>query len=1058
MTIDNILSTTGTGRLSDNDRLQLCQWNQFVPPAVHRCVHQMIHERSLLQADAIAVWAWDGIWSYRQLDEISTKFAHLLVNKHNVQPETFILICAEKSRWTPVAMLAVIKAGGAFVLVDPIHPPQRLKQMSDQVAAPLALESASCVSLAPNIVPKWLVIEEAYSRLKEKDHSLPMVPVSPFHALYVVFTSGSTGKPKGAVMTHSGYASSACHISAPIQLSPESRVLQFASYAFDVSVSDHLLTLLAGGCICIPSPTERDLATAINKMQVNWACLTPSVARTIRPARVPGLQHLVLAGEAVTQIDLGLWAPTSADLINMYGPAEHAIGVTVQGAMGATATPGCIGKAHAAVCWIVDPEDHDQLVPVGEVGELLVQGPALSRGYINDPVHTTAAFIEAPKWLSRGNKTASMYKTGDLDMMAKVRGQRVELGEVEHHLLKCCPEADEVIAEVVSTNSSTQLVVFLYAPKMNENTSKASSDQHLFHPPSAKFQEQSHSILSALEQLVPCYMVPSAIFRITHIPLTKTGKTDHRLLKEQYHQLLQQQCKIDKPALNKAVITPREEKLQCLWAEVLNIPPESIGRDDDWLALGGDSLMAMMLVSRARDTGLIMTMHDVFRHLRLSDLAASVGKVPCSLEEVQAPFSLLPDAPDVRQAILQTASKRGGSEVEDIYPCLEFQSWFCRLSMTMENNWTAEVEVILSPELSEERLAHAWMTVVQAHPMLRTHIVWLKESGPFWQVVRKEGLPMEIVTADQGPPRRKNIWGFNQPLARLYKQQNTLRLLFHHTGWDLQAISVVFQQLGRAYDGQTLPFRLVSPLVQWALRPSDAGKGFWRRRLAGLQAPEFPSLPAKDYVPRATAVSQNYPVRLSKRSERFTVDSRLRLALAIVISKATNAPHVLFGAAVARRGAPVPCPLEIVAPFTIMQPVPVRLDMRHTLREALQAVQDHSLEAMNYPKADRTFFRGLGPEIATTACDYHTLIELQPSTSTSVPHMFAEHTLHDHGVCNFALLLECEYLNDYTNVVAKYDEQVMSASQVNRLLEQLVYVAELTESAVDTSIGSIVLP
>jgi len=1075
MAIENILSSAGTKRLNDNDRLRLSQWNQFLPRTIYQCVHHMIHERSLAQPEAIATCAWDGSWSYRELDELSTIIARILVEQYEIQAETFVPICMEKSRWAPVAMLAVMKAGGAFVLVDPSHPPQRLKQISDQVAAPLALVSAACVSLAPSFVSKWLVIEEVLSLSDKKDYQLPNVAVSPDSALYAAFTSGSTGNPKGVVATHSGWASCASHSSASLRLSPQSRVLQFVSYAFDVSIADHLLTLLNGGCICIPSPTERDLSTAINDMNVNWAFLTPSVARTIRPARVPGLQHLVLGGEAVTQTDLDLWGPTSTNLLNLYGPSEHAICITVHDTSDPTINPRCLGKSSTATCWVVDPGDHHQLVPLGEDGELVVEGPTVTRGYINDPVQTAAAVIQDPKWLSRRHGTRKIYKTGDLvrytsdgnleyrgrkDNMVKVRGQRVELGEVEHHIIKCFPEAEAVVAEIVpvgETGSSTQLVAFICSPNLAKDTAQISTEQLLLYPASEEFQEHSLNILSTLEKRVPSYMVPSAILQLSCLPFTKTGKADRRLLREQARQSFQMQRKVEKPISNSVVMTTKEKVLQCLWAEVLDLSLESIGRDDDWLSLRGDSLLAMKLVSRARDDGIVLTVQDVFHHSRLSDLATKVREVPRDFQEVPPPFSMLPNDPDVGQSIIHAATKQSGPQFEDIYPCLEFQSHFCRASIAKESNFTSELEIGLPPGVSEEKLANAWKAVVQAHPMLRTHFVWLQAEGPFWQVVMKEGTPMEIITSGQGPSHRQDLWGFNQPLVRLYKQQDKLRLLMHHTVWDDHSISAILKHLGRAYEGHKLTLRPVSPLINWSLQPDDAGKEFWRRSLEDLQAPKFPAFPSKDFKPETTTITNPYQVRIRKGSGAFTVDSRLRLALAVVIAKITNASNVVFGAAVSRRAIPIAGAMDMVATLTSIRPVPVRLDRSLTLREALETVQNHALEAGNYPEVGVSLFHGLGPEIAEIAMDClsRTFMEIQPAASSVAPSIFSRCKLHDNQINNIALLLEGDYRDDCTNFVAKYDERVISTLQVNQLLEQFAYVAELTENRLDTSLGSI---
>ncbi|KAL3471464.1 hypothetical protein BJX99DRAFT_263216 [Aspergillus californicus] len=1070
MAIDDILSTTGTEGLSADDRLRLCQWNHKIPTSVYRCVHDLIHERTQCQPQAAAVCASDGEWTYQQLDSVSSRLAQLLRSRHQIIPEQFVPICATKSCWTPVAMLAVMKAGGAFVLVDPSHPPARLRLIAQRVSASVVLTSASCVSVASQMAAQWIVLEGTGASLEYPSPSNLAGVATPENAMYVVFTSGSTGTPKGAVMTHMAYASSATSVLAPFQLGPQSRVLQFASYAFDVSISDHLLTLVAGGCICIPPPGERDLSKAITTQQVNWACLTPSIARTLRPARVPSLRHLVVAGEAVTQTDVDTWTPSATTLINGYGPAEYAIIISIQSPVSSKTPPACIGKQCAARCWVVDAEDHNQLVPPGTVGELIVEGPALSRGYIKNPEQTARAFIDTPRWLRR-SEGWMFYKTGDLvylqsdgrlhyegrkDTMVKIRGQRIELGEVEHHVRHCgSPWVKDVVAEVVAgTRTTAQLTVFILSSEAEADVSSSTS---LFVP---SCPERFHELQTSLRQRVPPYMVPTEMLQVSLIPHTLTGKSDRRRLREEaaIFWRTQRHCK-DSSSHGDVFTTPNEKALRDLWADVLDLSLQQIGREDDWLSLGGDSLLAMMLVDRARDSGLIINIRDIFQHRRLRDLAETMGQSSETLPDTFSAMSMLPDGPEERQAVLDAIKPGAGDgEIEDIYPCLALQSWFCNMSIAEGANWTAHIDVALPPNLSEERLSSSWRAVIEAHPMLRTQIVQAAHSDQFWQVVYTKAPRFQILHDGEAyPPRQHDLWGLNQPLARLYKQGNTLRLLIHHTLWDMHALTLVFEQLARAYEGATLTSRPVQPLIQWALHAGHnfAAAEFWRRSLTGLPAPKFPPYPSDNYQASATAISATHKVCVQRGVGSFTVDSHLRLALAVVLARASQENTVVFGAAVARRAAPVIGVMELVAPLTTMQLVPVRLDPEQRVSDALQAVQDQAITAASFPDADFGSIMELGSEISEAATNIRTLIEVQPSPSMFIPPVLANLSLHDNGTTHWALLVECDYRAEYTNVLARYDPQLLSTAQVNGMLKQFARVAELTQTEPETRLSAV---
>ena len=270
-------------------------------------------------------------------------------------------------------------------------------------------------------------------------------------------------------MEHEALSTSIHYHGAKLNLNNTSRVLQFVAFTFDISFSDIFATLSHGGCICIPSEFDRmnNLEHAINSLEVNHACLTAAVAKQLRPSELRHLKTLVIAGEAPTRDILTTWADKVC-LINMYGPAECSIYCAGKRDVHRNDCPENIGVGVGALLWITDIHDHDILAPVGAIGELLIEGPLLARCYLNDEAQTKAAFIEDPAWSiedgSRSSQRRRLYKTGDLvhydsdgsivyvgrkDKQVKVRGQRVELGEVEHQLRECLDLSSEVVVDMV---------------------------------------------------------------------------------------------------------------------------------------------------------------------------------------------------------------------------------------------------------------------------------------------------------------------------------------------------------------------------------------------------------------------------------------------------------------------------------------------------------------------------------------------------------------------------------------------------------------------------------
>ncbi|UNI20184.1 putative NRPS-like protein biosynthetic cluster [Purpureocillium takamizusanense] len=528
--------------ITESDLDKIWGWNSIVPAAEERCVHEMIQHQAQARPSAPAVHACDGNLTYYELDRLATVLADKLVDL-GVKPNTFVPLCFEKSLWTTVAMLGVMKAGGAFVLLDPSLPEQRLLSMVREANARLLVSSAGEHALASRLCPDTLVVDHGFFRETVDHPSTRRLPDrDPNSFIYLVFTSGTTGAPKGAIITHKSSASGLQHQIDSLRYTTESRVYDFSAYSFDISIYSALTTLVAGGCLCVPSEQDRksSLAGSIKSLRANTISLTPSVARLLSPDELPQLKTMILGGEALHVGDIEPWW---GRVFTAYGPSECTPTSMINPHPSSLGEACRLGRGFGVVTWVVDDRDHNVLLPAGCVGELLLEGPLVGTGYLNDPKRTTAAFIEDPVWLLRGSvdqpgRRGRLYKTGDLvryaedgslvfvgrnDLQVKIRGQRVELGEVETAVRMCVPEAKQVVAEVVTPakdDASPALAVFV---RMGDSS----------------IAESGLSMLSItqdsrrrLEELLPSYMVPTAFFSIREMPMTPTGKTNRRRLRE----------------------------------------------------------------------------------------------------------------------------------------------------------------------------------------------------------------------------------------------------------------------------------------------------------------------------------------------------------------------------------------------------------------------------------------------------------------------------------------------------------------------------------------------
>lgn len=310
-------------------------------------------------------------------------------------------VCMNKSKWVPVAILGILKSGAAFTLLDPAYPMERVRSNIEETRAAVMLSNVLGLasSLEESSIRDFQVPELCFVQIAEEQQAMT-VRTNPRDCLCVVWTSGSTGRPTGAIVNHASYASAAVALRKFSGLTPESRVLHFTSYAFDPSVAETLGTLMAGGCICIPSGIKRDnrISAMIRERRVSFLLLTPTVARLLRPTNLASVSTLMLVGEAVTADDIHS-SQGHYDIIIGYGPAECSA-TTTKHKSTQTADGNSIGVAIGIVCWVVNAADYNTLMPIGAVGGLLIDGPNVGRGYLNNTEKTKAAFIDTsnPNW------------------------------------------------------------------------------------------------------------------------------------------------------------------------------------------------------------------------------------------------------------------------------------------------------------------------------------------------------------------------------------------------------------------------------------------------------------------------------------------------------------------------------------------------------------------------------------------------------------------------------------------------------------------------------------
>ncbi|KAF5020479.1 hypothetical protein F66182_7489 [Fusarium sp. NRRL 66182] len=1069
--------------LGELDRSVIWNWNKDLPPPVPTCIHTLIAEQVRWRPGAPAICSWDGDFTYADVDKHSTLLAQHLIDL-GVKNGDIVPLCFEKSRWTTVGVMGVMKAGAAFVLMDPSQPIQRRQVMAEQVSATHILTSRDQAKHGPEIAPeaKHVVVDtETLASLErtidDPHRKLPQVP--PDSLLYIIFTSGSTGTPKGVMLSHETYTASALARSTGIGYSSTSRSLDFTSYAFDVSVDSILCTLLRGGCLCIPTDMDRvnDLSGAIRRLRVNMVNITPSVARILDPDIIPSLNSLGIGGESCSAGDIAIWGQHTRIVVG-YGPAECTIGCTVNPS--AAGKPYVsIGPGTGAVIWLVDPDDHNKLVPVGAVGELLVEGPIVGQGYLGDAEKTDAAFIHDPDFLLAGapgvpGRRGRLYKTGDLvrydpdgekgfifvgrkDTQIKLRGQRVELGEIEYHIKSLLPSGAEVVAEIIAPRNQSKesmLVAFIADREAKIDGDARQTD----YPP--RLREGIEALNDKLSKVLPVYMVPAAYIGLSKTPYLVSGKIDRKSLRALGADIsanLQASAAANESAEIREPETEAELFLRDSWCRLLGLESSQVSTAHNFFTSGGDSVLAMKLVPIVRDWGYTLSVADIFNYPVLCDMAKSMKKGDRSKGvDMQIPaFSLLKEGMDAHALRAEAAEQSGCdvSAIQDIYPCAPMQEIHMAFYTRSKESYVAQRIADIPASSSVDKLKAAWDAVYKNSAILRTRIVEFKQHG-FMQVVMNESLQWKEVDSSLDvflEEDRKKPMSPGAPLSRFAIVTDTAldKRYFvwtaHHAIYDGWSTDLIVEHARAAYKGEEVsrPAKFKHFIRYLAQDSRESSKDYWRTQLAGATGPQFPSLPSRSYIPDPQSLTERFITMDKAAKSDMTIATVIRAAWALLASQYAMSDDVVFGETFMGRTIPLPGAELIEGPILATVPVRIRLDRTTTVQEFLRSVQEQSTARAAHEHLGIQHIRRLS-EDAQIACEVTMGLVVQPQdpdpTETDNDELpsfrggdAALEALHFNS---YPLMLAISLQKGGFRLLASFDSELLSPVQVDRVLSQ----------------------
>ncbi|HEX7313565.1 MAG TPA: amino acid adenylation domain-containing protein, partial [Pyrinomonadaceae bacterium] len=833
----------------------LVEWNDTRADGLPElCFHELFESRVERAPDDLAVIYEGERLTYRELNARANQLAGYL-RKLGVGPDVRVAICVERSVRMLVGLLGIMKAGGAYLPLDPTYPVERLAFMLEDAQAPIVLTEQRLLEVLPGSWAQVVCLDEEWETIAEEGGENLPVNVGLRNLAYVIYTSGSTGRPKGVMVEHGGLRNLA---EAQVRAFAEpagGRVLQLASLSFDASIFEIVMALRAGATVCLGTPDSLlpgpSLMRLLREREITNLTIPPSILSSLPAEELPALRTIIVAGEACSAENVARWSK-GRRFFNAYGPTETTVWATLAPCADATQRPP-IGRP------IINTEiyllDEDQRpVPVGAPGELYIGGDGLARGYLGRPELTAERFVPHPFSRREG---ARLYQTGDLarylpdgqieflgriDHQVKLRGLRIELGEIES-LLAGHPLLREGVVVLHDGGAGDKRLVAYIVPR---NESPSTGELREF-----------------LKEKLPEHMIPAAFVTLASLPLTPNGKIDHRALPSP---------DAVKPESETAFVAPRnpvEEILAGSWMQVLEV--ERLGIDDNFFALGGDSIRSVQVLSKAQERGLNLTLQQLFKYQTIRKLAEHLATSPAPSEGATrgVPFDLISD--EDRRKI--------PDGVEDAYPLTLMQAGMVFQSELQHGDalYHAVNSLHLRAPFDQAALQAALQQSAALHAVMRTSFDLENFSEPLQLVHQTVQIPLQVDDLRALAPDEReravadwiNVDKYRRldladaPLLRFHvhrRTDETLQFTFtaHHAIFDGWSDAVFLTDLFKIYlsiisggEGVGAPPLAVSFRDYVALeiqaRASDESRQFWAELLRdveparGLAVPPLPA-------------------------------------------------------------------------------------------------------------------------------------------------------------------------------------------------------------------------
>ncbi|WP_395375876.1 amino acid adenylation domain-containing protein [Marinicella sp. W31] len=960
-------------------------------------IHELFEAQVVQNPQAIALEAFGACLTYEVLNNRANQLAHQLIAQ-GVQSGDYAGLYLPRSLDVFVSMLAVMKAGGAYVMLDLEQPVERLQHIIEKTNMAVLLTDAERLSICDtHFATSTLCLDhpEVQEQLATRSTDNPDVSLKPNAPALVYFTSGSTGTPKGAINSHSGVINTMWAMSQELELTSSDRVLQFAALSFDVVIEEVFPAWFTGAAVVLRDEegllSPEQLQAMLRRLDISVCELMSSYWSlwvdylTEKYEQPPEcFRTVILGSDAVLMLAYNTWQAFDIPIVNVFGLTETGcttLTYKVQGPQAYTTRLPNGGPLPNTKVYILDVAGNP--VPEGVMGELCIGGAGVGLGYIGEPELTAERFVDNP--FAKG----TLYKTGDLarwlpgglvefigrrDHQVKLRGFRIELGEIEAQLLNQ-DEVREAVVVLDESGETDRLVAYV----------TTNSDSEL----------EIEQLRQGLNESLPEYMVPSIYVELEALPLTASGKVDRKALPKPDSSLLQ--AEYEPP------VGETETALAEIWQELLNV--EQVSRNDNFFSLGGHSLLIIRLIAELQTKNLHANIRTIFDHPILKDLAVAISQDNQSY--YQAPANLIPaDCTELTPDLLPlvdleqchidsiTSQVPGGvANIQDIYPLGPLQEGilFHHLLSSKEQGDSYVTPTLLSVPNSAyaDRFIHALNILVARHDVLRTAVFWDDLPHPVQVVLRESPIVANTLTLDASQnvlmqlrehmaPGKLWMDLKEAPLLRLDKaadpesDQVFLILYEHHIINDHIGLEILIQEVEACLDaeeaGETLDLPPQTPYREFIahtlmLTESGATQAYFESRLGDLDEPTLPfglqdtQVDAADIEEFDHAFEYEFSAALRQVCSRLDISaaSIFHLAWALVLGRCSGREDVVFGTVLSGRLQGTQGAARSVGLF--INTLPLRLSLTGNVEDTLRQTHDELLSLLEHEQASLTLVR-----------------------------------------------------------------------------------------------------